>query len=69
MPGLPAPEVTVNGWPCDDVEVLGEDSIRATVPAKALPDPTKAPIPGKVEVQTSYNVTAVYDKVQIDKSA
>lgn len=69
MPGLPAPQVSVNGWPCDEVQVLGEDSISATVPVDALPDPTKAPIPGKVEVQTSYNVTAVYDKVEIDKPA
>ena len=67
MPGLPDPQVTVNGWPCTDVEVLGEDSIRATVPPEALPDATKAPIHGKVEVQTSYNVTTVYDKVEIDK--
>jgi hypothetical protein len=64
MPGLPDPQVTVNGWPCSGGEVLGQDSIRAIVPAEALSDPTKAPIHGKVEVQTFYNVTTVYDKAR-----
>jgi hypothetical protein len=69
IPGLPAPQVSVNGWPCPKVDVLGDDRISATVPTQVLPDASKAPISAKIVVQTSYSVTAAYDKVEIDKPA
>ena len=67
MPGLPEPQVTVNGLECGDVRSVGEDRITATAPPDGLiAADAGAPINGKVQVLTSYSVlTDVYDKVEI----